>query len=128
MALKRKIGSLCRALLLAASVTALTVAVASPQDLADLNRQILENPGDVSLNLRYAHAAGFYVAPNVEWVPQGYDVDNAKTVTLNPPVAEVWPSHTRCFDVSPKNTTDYTLTIADRAGKTASETVHLEVR
>jgi iron complex outermembrane receptor protein len=30
--------------------------------------------------LRYAHAAGFYVAPNVEWVPQGYDVDNANTV------------------------------------------------
>jgi iron complex outermembrane receptor protein len=30
--------------------------------------------------LRYAHAAGFYLAPNVEWVPQGYDVDNANTV------------------------------------------------
>src|SRR5688572_15430422 len=57
MALKRKIGSLCRALLLAASVTALTVGVAQPQDLADLNRQILENPQDVSLNLRYARAA-----------------------------------------------------------------------
>jgi hypothetical protein len=57
MALKRKIGSLCRALLLAASVTALTVGAAAPQDLADLNRQILENPQDVSLNLRYARAA-----------------------------------------------------------------------
>ena len=57
MALKRKIGSLCRALLLAASVTALTVGAAQPQDLADLNRQILENPQDVSLNLRYARAA-----------------------------------------------------------------------
>jgi hypothetical protein len=57
MALKRKIGSLCRALLLAASVTALTVGAAHPQDLADLNRQILENPQDVSLNLRYARAA-----------------------------------------------------------------------
>jgi hypothetical protein len=57
MALKRKIGGLCRALLLAASVTALTVATAHPQDLADLNRQILENPQDVALNLRYARAA-----------------------------------------------------------------------
>ena len=27
--------------------------------------------------LRYAHASGAYVAPQVEWVPQGYDVDNA---------------------------------------------------
>lgn len=30
--------------------------------------------------LNYAHAAGFYVAPNVEWVPDGFDVDNANTV------------------------------------------------
>ncbi len=57
MARQRKIGSLCRVLLLAASVTALTVGTAQPQDLADLNRQILENPQDVSLNLRYARAA-----------------------------------------------------------------------
>ena len=57
MALKRKIGSLCCALLLAASVTALTAGTAHPQDLADLNRQILENPNDVPLNLRYARAA-----------------------------------------------------------------------
>jgi hypothetical protein len=57
MALKRKIGSFCSALFLAASVTALTVATARPQELADLNQQILENPQDVALNLRYAHAA-----------------------------------------------------------------------
>ncbi|MGH8517952.1 MAG: TonB-dependent receptor family protein, partial [Panacagrimonas sp.] len=30
--------------------------------------------------LRYEHTAGFYVAPNLEWVPQGFDVDNANTV------------------------------------------------
>lgn len=30
--------------------------------------------------LHYAHAAGFYLAPNVEWVPDGFDVDNANTV------------------------------------------------
>jgi hypothetical protein len=57
MTLKRKIGSLCRVLMLAASVTALTVGVAQPQDLADLNREILENPQDAALNLRYARAA-----------------------------------------------------------------------
>jgi len=57
MALTRKIGSFCRVLLLAASVTALTVGAAQPQDLADLNQQILDNPQDVALNLRYARAA-----------------------------------------------------------------------
>ena len=56
-----------------------------------------------------------------------YDVVNAKTVSLDPPVAEVWPSHTRCFGVSPKRTTTYTLTITDSAGKTATNDVQLQV-
>ena len=30
--------------------------------------------------LHYAHAASFYFAPNVEWVPVGFDVDNANAV------------------------------------------------
>ena len=57
-----------------------------------------------------------------------YDVANAKTVTLDPPVAEVWPSHTRCVDLSPKKDTTYTLTITDAKGQTQSQTVKLEVR
>ena len=56
-----------------------------------------------------------------------YDVVNAKTVSLDPPVAEVWPSHTRCFGVSPKRTTTYTLTITDAKGKTATNDVQVQV-
>lgn len=56
-----------------------------------------------------------------------YDVTNAKTVTLDPPVAEVWPSHTRCLDVSPKKTTKYTLTITDGKGRSTSQSVELKV-
>lgn len=29
--------------------------------------------------LRYSHPSGFHVAPNLEWVPQGYFIDNANT-------------------------------------------------
>lgn len=29
---------------------------------------------------QWTTAAGFFLAPNLEWVPQGYDVDNANTV------------------------------------------------
>ena len=30
--------------------------------------------------LRYDHLSGFWIAPNVEWVPQGYFVDSANTL------------------------------------------------
>jgi iron complex outermembrane receptor protein len=32
--------------------------------------------------LRYTHPLGFYVAPNIEWVPQGYYVDNANAAAF----------------------------------------------
>jgi hypothetical protein len=57
MARKGTFGKLCSALLLAVSVNALAAGVARPQDAGDLNQRILDNPQDVELNLRYAHAA-----------------------------------------------------------------------
>jgi hypothetical protein len=57
-----------------------------------------------------------------------YDVANAKTVTLDPPVAEVWPSHSRCIDLKAKKSTTYTLNITDSAGKSTSQSVELKVR
>jgi len=56
-----------------------------------------------------------------------YDVANAKTVTLVPPVGEVWPSHSRCLTVSPTKSTTYTLTIGDASGKSVSQSVELQV-
>ena len=57
-----------------------------------------------------------------------YDVANAKTVTLDPPVAEVWPSHSRCIELKLKKSTTFTLTIADASGKTVSQSVELKVQ
>ena len=57
MTIKRKLADACRTLLLAASVTALSVAMAHPQDLQGLNEDILQNPGDSELSLRYARTA-----------------------------------------------------------------------
>lgn len=34
--------------------------------------------------LRYTHPEGFYIGPNVEWVPQAYYVDNANTLKTKP--------------------------------------------
>jgi hypothetical protein len=91
------------------------------------DRLTLEQLGGSDFGIR-----ALYVTPSV--IRRGgsaeicYDVANAKSVTLDPPVATVWPSHTRCFEVSPKRTTTYTLTIADAAGKTATKAVQVQVR
>jgi len=73
-----------------------------------------------------------YVSPTLihpgEKAQLCYDVDNAKTVTLDPPAAEVWPSHTRCLDLSPTKTTTYTLTITGANGQSTSQSVKLEVK
>jgi hypothetical protein len=56
-----------------------------------------------------------------------YGVANAKTVTLEPQPNPVWPSYSRCVDVTPKKTTTYTLTVQDGAGKTKSQTIEVKV-
>ncbi|HKM67613.1 MAG TPA: hypothetical protein VJX70_10640 [Candidatus Acidoferrum sp.] len=75
---------------------------------------------------------GLYISPSAIHAGQSaqlcYDVANAKTVTLDPPVAEVWPSHSRCISLAPRKTTTYTLSIADTSGKTVAQSVEIRVR
>ena len=90
------------------------------------DRRAVEQLGGSDLAIR-----SLYVAPpqihRGEKAQLCYDVANAKTVTLDPPEGEVWPSHSRCVDLTPKKTTTYTLTIADASGKTATQSVELQV-
>jgi hypothetical protein len=91
------------------------------------DRLAVEQLGGSELAIR-----GLYVSPRAihpgETAQLCYDVANAKTVTLDPPAGDVWPSHSRCLNISPRKTTTYTLTIKDAAGKTVSQTVELPVR
>jgi hypothetical protein len=58
-----------------------------------------------------------------------YSVSNAKTVSIDPQTDEpVWPAFSRCVHVSPRKTTEYTLTIEDGAGHTKTATVEVDVR
>jgi hypothetical protein len=57
-----------------------------------------------------------------------YSVSNAKTVSIEPPVGDVWPAFDHCVSVRPSKTTTYKITIADAAGHTKSTTTKLEVR
>jgi hypothetical protein len=53
----RELTRTCAALLLASSITALSTAMAHAQDLDDLNDRILDDAGNVELNLQYARLA-----------------------------------------------------------------------
>jgi len=99
---------------------------AAEKRLAD-DRAAVEQLGGSELAIR-----ALYVSPSTIRAGQSaqlcYDVANARTVTLDPPVAGVWPSHYRCFDVSPKKTTTYTLTIAGSLGAPQSQSVKVTVK
>jgi hypothetical protein len=73
----------------------------------------------------------FYAYPAIvtrgQSIDMCYSVSNAKTVKLDPPAAEVWPSQMRCMDIKPEKTTDYTLTIYDAAGKSKTQTITVQV-
>ncbi len=74
----------------------------------------------------------FYALPGVihrgQSVQLCYGVANAKTVKLEPQPNPVWPSYARCVDITPAKTTTYTLTIADVAGNTKSQSLEVKVR
>ncbi len=74
----------------------------------------------------------FYASPKIirhgESAQLCYGVSNAKSVTLEPQTAAVWPSVAHCVDVSPTKTTTYMLTIEDGKSGKKSEIVDVTVR
>ena len=74
----------------------------------------------------------FYASPGVihrgDTVEMCYSVSNAKSVKLDPPEANVWPSSDRCVQVSPKKSTTYTLTADDGKGSSKTATLTIEVK
>ena len=57
-----------------------------------------------------------------------YGVANAKTVKIEPPVGEIWPSMSRCLDAKPKKDTTYVLTVEDAAGHTDTAQLSIKVQ
>jgi hypothetical protein len=91
------------------------------------DRATLEQMGGKELAIQ-----NFYATPGSihrgETVQLCYGVANAKTVTLEPQSNPVWPSYSRCVDVTPAKTTTYTLTVSDASGHTKSQTLEVRVR
>jgi hypothetical protein len=90
------------------------------------DRVTLEQLGGKELAIQ-----NFYAMPGAihrgQTVQLCYGVANAKTVKLEPQSNPVWPSYSRCVDVTPTKTTTYTLTIADAAGNTKTQTLEVKV-
>jgi hypothetical protein len=97
------------------------------QKQQEQDRAALEQFGGKDLAIQ-----NFYATPAVirwgEAVQLCYGVANAKTVKLEPQSNPVWPSYSRCVDVTPSKSTTYTLTIADGAGNTRTQTLEVKVR
>ncbi|MCU1315502.1 MAG: hypothetical protein JWN63_824 [Candidatus Acidoferrum typicum] len=91
------------------------------------DRLALEQLGGKELAIQ-----NFYASPGEirrgETVQLCYGVANAKTVKLEPQPHPVWPSYSRCVDVTPAKSITYTLTIADAAGNTRTQSLEVKVR
>jgi hypothetical protein len=90
------------------------------------DRTALDQFGGKALDIQ-----SFYASPGAvhhgESVQLCYGVANAKTVKLEPQPNPVWPSYSRCVEVTPTRTTTYTLTIQDAAGNTKTQSVEVKV-
>jgi hypothetical protein len=91
------------------------------------DRQAVEQFGGKELAIQsfYASAKEIHRGESLQLC---YGVANAKTVKLEPQENPVWPSYSRCVDVSPKKTTTYTLTIQDAAGNTKTQSLDVTVK
>ncbi|GAC1621235.1 MAG: hypothetical protein NVS9B13_12530 [Candidatus Acidiferrum sp.] len=93
---------------------------------SESDRAALEQLGGKELAIQSFYATS--VIRRGEAAQLCYGVANAKTLTIDPPVGALWPSHARCLDVSPKKDTTYTLTIQDAAGNTQTQSLKITVR
>ncbi len=57
-----------------------------------------------------------------------YGVSNAKAVRIEPPVEDVWPSYSRCVQVTAREDTTFKLIAEDATGHTETASVPLQVR
>ena len=97
------------------------------QKQQEQDRIALEQLGGKELAIQNFYASPGEIRPG-EAVQLCYGVANAKSVTLEPQPNPVWPSYSRCVDVTPAKSTIYTLTIADAAGNTRTQSLEVKVR
>jgi hypothetical protein len=88
----------------------------------------IETMGGTQFNI-----INFYAMPGEihrgESVQLCYGVANAQSVKIEPDTKRaMWPSLSRCVDISPEKTTTYTLTAQSAQGKTKTASLTIKVR
>ena len=93
---------------------------------ASQDRAVVDAYGGSSLSILnfYANPAAIRQGETTEIC---YSVPNAEKVRIEPPVKNVWPSLSRCVDVSPTKDTVYTLIAEDADGNTVTANTTVEV-
>ena len=93
---------------------------------AEKARRTLEMLGGDQLKI-----LAFYAAPRV--IPAGgrslicFGVNAAKSVRIEPPVEQLHPALSRCFEVSPRLDTEYKLIAEDATGHVATRSLMIRV-
>jgi hypothetical protein len=90
-------------------------------------RKDVELNGGNRLQIRALYASPA-VAHRGDSVQICYSVANAKNVSFDPAIPNVWPSMDRCVDVSPKKSTTYTLNADDGNGHSDTAQVSVQVK
>jgi hypothetical protein len=91
------------------------------------DQRSLDNMGGTKFDI-----LGFYATPGL--IHRGdsaelcYGVANAQSVKIEPETSRaMWPSVSRCIEITPKKTTTYTLTAYDGHGNIKTAIVKIEV-
>jgi hypothetical protein len=57
-----------------------------------------------------------------------YGVSHSKSVRIEPPLGETWPSLARCIDITPQQDTTYSLIAEDESGNTKTASLTIKVK
>jgi hypothetical protein len=103
------------------------IEAAGERKIAEADRRIVTAYGSGEMKLLM-----FYANPPL--LKRGnagllcYGVANAKSVQIAPGVEDIKPSLSRCVEVKPLADTRYTFSAVDAKGRTASQSVEVQVR
>jgi hypothetical protein len=81
--------------------------------------------GSVTVLLFYTTAASIAKGQTIQLC---YGVISAESVRIEPPVGDIWPSASRCVDITPQKDTTYRLFAEDADGNSVTAETSIQVR